>query len=79
MFGKEAKKKELIANLGDIFALLQRQHQVSEGDFPNLERMKVCVFYGEVLKTEIDGIRQRGGGFIAFGPFCPSSFFNLHV
>ena len=41
VFGKESKKKELIANLGNIFADLQRQHQISAGDFPNLERMQV--------------------------------------
>ena len=41
MFGKESKKKELIQNLGTIFGDLQRQHQVSSGDFPNLERMQV--------------------------------------
>ncbi|ELT99462.1 hypothetical protein CAPTEDRAFT_108382 [Capitella teleta] len=40
MFGKDAKKKELINNLGDTFALIQREHQISPGDFPNLERMK---------------------------------------
>lgn len=40
MFGKESKKKELINNLGDIFTLIQREHQISPGDFPNLERMK---------------------------------------
>ena len=40
MFGKESKKKELIQNLGSIYEQLQREHQISPGDFPNLERMQ---------------------------------------
>ena len=40
MFGKEAKKKELIANLGQIYESIQREHQISPGDFPNLQRMQ---------------------------------------
>lgn len=43
MFGKESKKKDLIANLGSIFASIQREHQISPGDFPNLERMQVNI------------------------------------
>jgi len=40
MFGKDSRKKELIAGLGDIFAELQREHQISPGDFPDLARMQ---------------------------------------
>jgi EH domain-containing protein 1 len=40
VFGKDAKKKELIANLPEIFAALQREHQISPGDFPDLKRMQ---------------------------------------
>lgn len=40
MFGKDSKKKELIARLPDIFAQLQREHQISPGDFPNCKRMQ---------------------------------------
>ncbi|KAH9492705.1 3-hydroxyisobutyryl-CoA hydrolase [Bulinus truncatus] len=40
MFGKDSKKKELIAKLPDIFAQLQREHQISPGDFPNCKRMQ---------------------------------------
>ncbi len=40
MFGKENKKKELIHNLGDIYTAIQREHQISPGDFPNLKRMQ---------------------------------------
>lgn len=40
MFGKEEKKKDLIKNLGSIFNQLQREHNISPGDFPQLERMQ---------------------------------------
>lgn len=40
MFGKDTRKKELIQNLGETFAQIQREHQISPGDFPDLSRMK---------------------------------------
>lgn len=40
MFGKDSRKKELISNLGNIFAEIQREHQISPGDFPDLARMQ---------------------------------------
>lgn len=40
MFGKESKKKELIKNLGTIYDKLQREHQISPGDFPDLKKMQ---------------------------------------
>ena len=40
MFGKDSKKKELINKLGDIYSTLEREHQISRGDFPNLQRMQ---------------------------------------
>ena len=40
MFGKESKKKELINNLPAIYEQIQREHQISPGDFPNLKRMQ---------------------------------------
>ncbi|XP_061437442.1 EH domain-containing protein 1-like [Lethenteron reissneri] len=40
VFGKEAKKKELIANLGEIYTRIEREHQISAGDFPNLKKMQ---------------------------------------
>ncbi len=43
MFGKEAKKKELIKNLGQIYEQLQREHQISPGDFPDIKRMQVKI------------------------------------
>lgn len=41
VFGKENKKKELIASLGDIYKRIEREHQISPGDFPNLKKMQV--------------------------------------
>lgn len=40
VFGKDTKKKELIHRLGSIYEQLQREHQISPGDFPNLKRMQ---------------------------------------
>lgn len=40
MFGKDSRKKELINKLGEIFAEIQREHQISPGDFPDIARMQ---------------------------------------
>uniref|UniRef100_A0A8C2NXQ0 EH domain-containing protein 3 n=1 Tax=Capra hircus TaxID=9925 RepID=A0A8C2NXQ0_CAPHI len=40
MFGKDNKKKELVNNLAEIYAQIEREHQISPGDFPNLKRMQ---------------------------------------
>lgn len=40
VFGKEAKKKELIKNLGQIYDQIQREQQISPGDFPDLKKMQ---------------------------------------
>lgn len=40
MFGKESKKKELIKNLAQIFDKIQREQQISPGDFPDLKKMQ---------------------------------------
>ena len=41
MFGKDAKKKELIKNLGQIYDQIQREYQISPGDFPDIKKMQV--------------------------------------
>ena len=43
MFGKDAKKKELIKNLSQIYEQIQREHQISPGDFPDIKKMQVGV------------------------------------
>lgn len=50
MFGKDAKKKELISKLPDIFATLQREHQISPGDFPNVKRMQEQLGFHDFTK-----------------------------
>ncbi|KAK7141179.1 hypothetical protein R3I93_015362 [Phoxinus phoxinus] len=40
VFGKDSKKKELIANLGAIYEKIQKEHNISPGDFPNLKKMQ---------------------------------------
>lgn len=40
MFGKDSKKKELVKNLGEIYTQIQREHQISPGDFPDLKKMQ---------------------------------------
>lgn len=40
MFGKDAKKKELIKNLGQIYDRIQREQQISPGDFPDIKKMQ---------------------------------------
>lgn len=41
VFGKDNKKKELVSNLAEIYGRIEREHQISPGDFPNLKRMQV--------------------------------------
>jgi len=50
MFGKDTKKKELLNGLADTFASLQQQHQISAGDFPNLQRMQEQLQYHDFSK-----------------------------
>ncbi|KAL6741106.1 hypothetical protein Aduo_014395 [Ancylostoma duodenale] len=40
MIGREKKKKELIQNLDKIFEQLQREHNISPGDFPDVNKMR---------------------------------------
>ncbi|XP_016326214.1 EH domain-containing protein 3-like [Sinocyclocheilus anshuiensis] len=40
VFGKENKKKELVNSLGEIYSRIEREHQISPGDFPNLKKMQ---------------------------------------
>lgn len=40
LFGKDSKKKELIKNLGTTYDNLQREYQISPGDFPDLKKMQ---------------------------------------
>lgn len=50
MFGKDSKKKELINKLGDIYEAIQREHQISPGDFPDLKRMQEMLQHHDFTK-----------------------------
>jgi len=50
MFGKEKKKEELIKKLGETFRRLEMQHEISPGDFPNLQRMQENFAYHDFAK-----------------------------
>ncbi|KAJ0009204.1 hypothetical protein NQD34_016619 [Periophthalmus magnuspinnatus] len=40
LFGREKKKEELILRLPEIYTILQREHHISPGDFPNVAKMQ---------------------------------------
>jgi len=50
VFGKDKKKAELIKGLSDIYRKIQVQHDVSPGDFPNLQRMQENLQYHDFTK-----------------------------
>ncbi|KAL5009291.1 hypothetical protein ScPMuIL_014872 [Solemya velum] len=50
LLGKEAKKRELIHKLGDIYEELQREHQIAAGDFPNLQKMQEMLQHRDFSK-----------------------------
>ena len=43
LFGREKKKEELIMRLPEIYTILQREHHISPGDFPNVTKMQVTL------------------------------------
>ena len=40
MFGKDTTKKNLIKALDATFAQIEREHNISKGDFPDLKKMQ---------------------------------------
>lgn len=63
MFGKDNKKKELVNNLGDIYARIEREHQISPGDFPNLRKMQVSSGFlaniqGKSIRVTVGNTRE---------------------
>lgn len=54
MFGKDSKKKELIKNLEQIYLQIQREHQISQGDFPDVKKMQVGLLkYRDMIGLKI--------------------------
>lgn len=50
VFGKDTKKKELIKNLGQIYDQIQREQQISPGDFPDLKKMQENLAHHDFTK-----------------------------
>lgn len=50
VFGKENKKKELIKNLSSVYEQLQREHQISPGDFPDIKKMQENLVHHDFTK-----------------------------
>ncbi|XP_050989508.1 EH domain-containing protein 4 [Labeo rohita] len=50
LFGKEKKKEELIAHLPEIYQILQREHHISPGDFPNVIKMQEQLLHYDFSK-----------------------------
>ncbi|XP_052436741.1 EH domain-containing protein 4 [Carassius gibelio] len=50
LFGKEKKKEELIANLPEIYEILQREHHISPGDFPKVTKMQEQLLHYDFSK-----------------------------
>ena len=40
VFGKDSKKKQLLANLGGIFEEIRQKHNIAARDFPDVEKMR---------------------------------------
>uniref|UniRef100_A0A8D8YEL7 EH domain-containing protein 1 n=2 Tax=Cacopsylla melanoneura TaxID=428564 RepID=A0A8D8YEL7_9HEMI len=52
MFGKEAKKKDLIKKLDEIYKQIQREYQISPGDFPKVEKMQELLQHHDFTKFQ---------------------------
>lgn len=57
MFGKDSKKKELIKNLDNLYGQIQREHQISPGDFPDLKNMQERLQHQDFTKFKSLDIR----------------------
>ncbi|XP_074872554.1 EH domain-containing protein 2 [Carettochelys insculpta] len=57
VFGKEAKKKQLITNLPVIFAKIQLEHHISPGDFPDCGKMQELLMVHDF--TKFHGLKPR--------------------
>lgn len=76
VFGKESKKKELVNNLGEIYQKIEREHQISPGDFPSLRKMQVWLSRGPMQAGGHQGRRKAegtgfGGNPISMGKGLP--------
>jgi len=51
--GKDGKKKELIKGLSSIYEQIQREHQISRGDFPDLKKMQETLAHHDFTKFNV--------------------------
>lgn len=61
VFGKENKKRELISRLPEIYIQLQREYQISAGDFPEVKAMQVRGTYDNVMRRGWRGAAALSG------------------
>lgn len=50
VFGKDNKKKDLIKHLDDVYTKIQREHQISPGDFPDIKKMQEILQHQDFSK-----------------------------
>lgn len=50
VFGKDNKKKDLIKHLDDVYTKIQREHQISPGDFPDIKKMQEVLQHQDFSK-----------------------------
>lgn len=53
VFGKDGKKKDLIKNLDTLYAQIQREHQISPGDFPEIAKLKEQLQHHDFTKFRL--------------------------
>lgn len=53
VFGKDTKKKDLIKHLGQIYDQIQREQQISPGDFPDLKKMQEKLVHHDFTKFNL--------------------------
>lgn len=61
VFGKENKKRELISRLPEIYIQLQREYQISAGDFPEVKAMQVLGTHYNVMSRGWRGTATLSG------------------
>jgi hypothetical protein len=72
MFGKDSKKKELIKNIDALYGQLQREHQISLGDFPDIKKLQEV---GNLaLRLEYGSVRSPP---ILFSGFTASRLYKI--
>ena len=62
MFGKEKKKQQLLDNMADVFRQVMKVHNLSMGDFPEINKFKRDIGNMNFLELpKLKGTRMKGG------------------